>query len=61
MSDSPTRFQTMNGCSACKHAKESDPAGKPASAHGKGFWCSSLGKAVDSRDGAQCDAWELSG
>jgi hypothetical protein len=60
MSENRTRFQQMNGCSACKHAKDSDPAGKPASMLGKGFWCASLGKAVDARDGAECDAWELS-
>ncbi len=61
MSEGRSRFQTMNGCAACQHAKDSTPEGKPAAASGKSYWCSRLGKAVDAKDGADCDAWELSG
>ena len=53
-----TKFQKMYGCSACKHASDTDPTGKPASAQGKGFWCKSLGKPVDSSEGAACEKWE---
>jgi hypothetical protein len=52
-----TKFQEMNGCSACMHAAEGDPAGTPASAHGKGFWCKPLARAVDSKDGGHCEKW----
>ncbi len=53
----PTKFQQMNGCSACMHSASQDPSGKPAAAHGKGFWCRKNGKAVDSKDGAACADW----
>lgn len=60
MEKRPT-FQSMNGCSACRHAAENDPQGVPAAVHGKGFWCISLGRPVDSKDGAECPKWEYSG
>jgi hypothetical protein len=53
-----TKFQAMNGCSACKHAAQTDPDGRSPAEEGKGFWCQVLGKAVDSKDGAQCEKWE---
>lgn len=53
-----TKFQEMNGCSACKHAADTSSDGKPASSYGKGFWCNQFGKAVDSKDGASCSSWE---
>ncbi len=52
-----TTFQKMNGCSACKHAADKDPAGTPAAAHGKGYWCTNDAKLVDSRDGTACPGW----
>ncbi len=56
-----TRFQTMNGCAACKHTTEADPQGKQAAAYGKSYWCRPLAKPVDAKDGAQCPSWEYSG
>ncbi len=53
-----TKFQQMNGCSACKHAAQSDPQGKSAAEYGKGFWCNKLSKAVDSKEGSNCSEWE---
>lgn len=53
-----TKFQSMNGCSACKHIAPADKDGKPASDFGKGFWCKQFEKPVDSKDGAQCEKWE---
>jgi hypothetical protein len=53
-----TKFQSMNGCSACKHTAPVDKDGKPASDFGKGFWCKQFEKPVDSKDGAQCEKWE---
>jgi hypothetical protein len=53
-------FQSMNGCSACRHASGSDPSGAPAAVLGKGFWCTLLARAVDSKDGAECPKWEQS-
>ncbi len=55
------KFQEMNGCSACKHATSASPDGKLAAAHGKGFWCAALGKAVDTKDGAACPRWVYQG
>ncbi len=52
-----TKFQQMNGCSACKNSAPQDPSGKPASTYGKGFWCKKQGKAVDSKDGGSCPDW----
>lgn len=52
-----TKFQEMNGCSACKHAAPADGDGTAASSYGKGFWCKPLGKPVDSKDGARCGTW----
>ncbi len=52
-----TKFQEMNGCSACKFAAQADKGGKPASSYGKGFWCNSLEKPVDPKEGAQCQTW----
>jgi hypothetical protein len=56
----PTRFQQMNGCSACVHAKETDPQGQPAGAAGSGvnFWCLKLATAVATRQGSACEHWE---
>ncbi len=53
-----TKFQQMNGCSACKYTAGKDPEGNSTSTYGKGFWCSSLNKAVDSGDGVACASWE---
>jgi hypothetical protein len=53
-----SKFQAMNGCSACKYAAQADKDGKPASSSGKGFWCNLLEKLVDSKDGTQCEKWE---
>jgi hypothetical protein len=53
-----TRFQQMNGCSACVHAAQADPQGKPAAAYGAGFWCVQLGRPVESKDGAACTQWK---
>jgi len=53
-----TKFQAMNGCSACKHADEKDPQGQSAASVGKAFWCKQLKKAVETREGAACPAWE---
>ncbi len=53
----PTAFQRMNGCSACKHARDADPSGTPAAIHGKAYWCTPLAKPVDARDGAACPSW----
>ncbi len=61
MSDPKPTFQSMNGCAACKHTAEKDPAGKPAAAHGKSYWCQPLAKPVDARDGAACSSWEFTG
>ncbi len=61
MSEGRTRFQLMNGCAACQHAKESGQGGEQPAAFGKSFWCSRLGKPVDAKDGADCDAWQLAG
>ncbi len=61
MSEQKLSFQSMNGCAACLHAANADPAGKPAAAYGKGYWCAVLGKAVDARDGAACPKWEYAG
>ncbi len=57
----PTKFQTMNGCAACKHTVAADPQGKQASAYGKSYWCTPLAKAVDAKDGAECPTWEYAG
>jgi len=54
----PTKFQKMNGCSACKHTAPADPAGTPAAAVGKVYWCTKLAKAVDPGDGSACPHWE---
>ncbi len=56
-----SKFQSMNGCAACKHATNSDPQGKPAAGYGKSYWCQPLGTAVDAKDGAACPNWEYSG
>ncbi len=56
-----TKFQEMNGCSACKHAAQQDSGGKPASSYGTGFWCKKLNKGVNSKDGASCQSWEYEG
>jgi hypothetical protein len=61
MPEQKLTFQAMNGCAACKHAASDDPAGKPAAAYGKSYWCQPLGKAVDAKDGASCPQWEYSG
>lgn len=61
MSEGRSRFQQMNGCAACRHVKEADPDGRSPAASGKSYWCSRFGKAVDARDGAACDGWELAG
>jgi len=53
-----SKFQEMNGCSACKHAADEDGEGKSAAAHGASFWCKNFSKAVDSKDGSACSAWE---
>ncbi len=53
----PTKFQQMNGCSACKHAAQEDAEGKPAAALGAGFWCKHLKKPVNSKDGSSCPDW----
>ncbi|MDH4231660.1 MAG: hypothetical protein OEW04_06475 [Nitrospirota bacterium] len=55
-----TKFQEMNGCSACKHASEKDPQGKSAAAYAAGYWCNVLNKAVNSKDGCACPSWECS-
>jgi hypothetical protein len=60
MADKKPTFQSMNGCSACRHAADNDPTGSPAAVHGKGFWCTIRGTLVDSKDGAECPKWELS-
>ncbi len=54
----PTKFQVMNGCSACKHASEKDANGKDATSYGANFWCKTQGKAVNSKDGSTCASWE---
>ncbi len=54
-------FQAMNGCAACKHAKDADPDGKPAAVYGKGFWCLAQSKPVDAKDGATCPQWAYPG
>ena len=61
MSDVKPTFQQLNGCAACKHTASADPGGRSAESHGKGFWCTKLGKPVDARDGAACPAWEYGG
>jgi hypothetical protein len=53
-----SKFQQMNGCSACKHTAGADGEGKPAVSYGKSFWCTKLSKGVDSKDGAECTDWE---
>jgi hypothetical protein len=53
-----TKFQEMNGCSACTHASDEDAEGKSAAAHGASFWCGKAGKPVDSKDGSACSDWE---
>jgi hypothetical protein len=53
-----TKFQMMNGCSACKHAAPADKDGKTAASYGKVFWCKLLEKPVDAKDGTQCEKWE---
>lgn len=58
MADANATFQLRNGCSACRHAVATDPQGKPAADHGKGFWCQVMGKPVDARDGSTCGQWE---
>jgi hypothetical protein len=55
-----TKFQEMNGCSACKNASENDPQGKSAASYGANFWCN-FGKAVNSKDGSACPSWEYAG
>lgn len=55
-----TKFQEMNGCSACKHAAEQNPEGKSAAALGGSFWCTHFNKAVNSKDGSACTSWEYS-
>jgi len=54
-----TKFQEMNGCSACKHTSEKDAEGKDAASYGANFWCNHLGKPVNSKDGAACPSWEF--
>ena len=53
-----TKFQEMNGCSACKHTSEKDPEGKDAASYGANFWCKAFGKPVNSKDGSACPSWE---
>jgi hypothetical protein len=53
-----TKFQQMNGCSACKHAAEKDPSGTAAATLGGSFWCGEFSKTVNSKDGAECPKWE---
>ena len=53
-----SKFQQMNGCSACAHAAPSDPDGKPASAHGANFWCSEFKKPVQTKEGSSCPSWK---
>lgn len=57
MSEAKSKFQSMNGCAACKRAAPIDPAGKAAAEYGKGFWCVALAKPVDAKDGAACPQW----
>lgn len=52
-----SKFQQMNGCSACKHAAEKDPEGQPASQLGASFYCLHFGKPVETKDGSACPAW----
>ena len=53
-----SRFQQMNGCSACEHAASADPGGKSAGTYGAAFWCNRLGKPVETKDGATCPEWK---
>ncbi len=53
-----TKFQEMNGCSACKHAADKDANGKTAASYGANFWCVPLARAVNSKDGSACPSWE---
>jgi hypothetical protein len=53
-----SRFQQMNGCSACVHASNKDPNGREAGSYGANFWCLKLDKAVHTKDGAACPEWK---
>jgi hypothetical protein len=51
-----TRFQRIDGCSVCKHAKQMDDDGLDPEPAGL-FWCRRFNKTVNWKEGADCPEW----